>query len=267
MKAGATLRQGRHVVANGIRLHYVRLGQGRAPLVLLPGITSPAVSWEFVAERLASRNDVYVVDNRGRGLSQGGPTLGYRLDDYAADTEGLIRAIGLERPAIVGHSMGARIALRLAARVPSVIGKLVLVDPPVSGPGRRPYPMALDVYLKSLDAVSRGLGYDEMKKILPWSDEHLELRMEWLPSCDPTAIIESHKSFHEEDIHRDLPKISADTLLLYAEKGGTVSDADADEIASAIPNCRKQRIDGAGHMIPWDQLDAFVAAVQKFLGD
>jgi pimeloyl-ACP methyl ester carboxylesterase len=56
-------RQGRHVVANGIRLHFVRLGNGRPPLILLPGITSPAVTWEFVAASLAARNDVYVLDN------------------------------------------------------------------------------------------------------------------------------------------------------------------------------------------------------------
>jgi N-formylmaleamate deformylase len=254
-------------VANGIRLHYVRIGKGRPPLVLIPGITSPAITWEFVAERLASRNDVYILDNRGRGLSQGGPGLRYRLDDYAADTEGVIRALGLDRPAIVGHSMGGRIAVRLAARAPGVIGKLVLADPAVSGPGRRPYPIPLDFYVDSIDAVSRGVGYEEMKKNLPWSDEHLELRMEWLPSCDRTAIIESHKSFHEEEIHSDLPKIAAQTLLLYAEKGGTVSDADGDEIVRALRNGRKQRIDGAGHMIPWDRLDAFVDAVHGFLGN
>ena len=89
--------------------------------------------------------------------------------------------------------------------------------------------------------------------------------MEWLPTCDPTAIVESHKSFHEEEIHSDLPKVAAETLLLYAEKGGTVSDADAAELANGLKRCRKQRIDGAGHMIPWDRLDAFVDAVQGFL--
>jgi N-formylmaleamate deformylase len=259
------VRQSRHVFANGIRLHYLRLGTGRSPLVLVPGITSPAATWEFVAERLASRSDVYVLDNRGRGLSQGGPGLSYRLDDYAADTEDFIRANRLDRPAILGHSMGARIAVRLAARSPAVIGRVVLVDPPVSGPGRRPYPIPLEFYLESLHSVSRGRGYEEMKKSLPWGDEHLELRMEWLPTCDPMGIIESHRSFHEEDIHGDLPNVGAETLLLYAEKGGTVSDADADEIVRVLRKGRKQRIDGAGHMIPWDQLDRFVEAVQSFL--
>lgn len=259
------VRQGRHVIANGVRLHYVRFGSGRAPLVLLPGITSPAATWEFVAERLSAFNDVYVMDIRGRGLSQGGPDLGYWLDDYAADTVAFIGALGLQAPAILGHSMGARIAVRVAARCPEVVGRLVLADPPVSGPGRRPYPIPLEFYLNSLDAVERGTGYEQMRKGLPWTDEQLETRMEWLPTCDRTAIIQSHRSFHEEEIHRDLPGIQAPTLLLYAELGGTVSDADADEIAGAIPNCRKERVDGAGHMIPWDRLDVFVDRVARFL--
>jgi N-formylmaleamate deformylase len=252
-------------MANGIRLHYVRLGKGRPPLVLIPGITSPAVTWEFVGQRLAEFNDVYILDNRGRGLSQGGGELGYRLDDYARDTEALIRALGLDRPAIVGHSMGGRIAVRLAALAPDCVGRLVLVDPPVTGPGRRPYPLPVDWYLASIDAVSRGQGLEEMKKALPWTEEHLELRMEWLPTCERTAIAESHKSFHEEEIHSDLPKIHSDTFLIYAEKGGTISDSEADEFMRALKKGHKLRIDGAGHMIPWDRLDSFVSAVGSFL--
>ena len=91
--------------------------------------------------------------------------------------------------------------------------------------------------------------------------------MEWLPTCDRHAVVESYKSFHEEDLHGDLPRITVDTLLLYAEKGDTVREADADEIVGALKRGRKQRIDGAGHMIPFDQLDRFVSAVHAFLGD
>jgi N-formylmaleamate deformylase len=258
-------REGRHTMANGVRLHYVRFVGDGAPLVLLPGITSPAATWEFVAEALAAHNDVYVMDIRGRGLSQGGGDLGYQLDDYAADAADFIRVLPLDKPAILGHSMGARIAVRLAARHPGSIGKLVLADPPVSGPGRRSYPIPLAFYLESLDAAQRGQGYEEMRKGLGWSDAQLDRRMEWLPTCDPKAIADSHRSFNAEDIHKDMPSIAAETLLLYAEQGGTVLDADAAEIAQAIPNCRSQRIDGAGHMIPWDRLDAFVGAVHDFL--
>jgi hypothetical protein len=56
----AALLYGGHVFANGIRQHYLRYGGKGQPIILIPGITSPAITWGFVAERLAERHDVYV---------------------------------------------------------------------------------------------------------------------------------------------------------------------------------------------------------------
>ncbi len=112
---------GHNVSANGIRQHVlVFRGQvRRAPLVLVPGITSPAVAWSFVAERLAKAFDVYVLDVRGRGLSSTGPGLDYGLDAMADDLSALIAALGLDGVTVLGHSMGARIALCAASRDPA----------------------------------------------------------------------------------------------------------------------------------------------------
>lgn len=258
-------RVGRHLLLNDLRIHYVKIGSGRPPLVLLPGITSPAATWEFVAERLAAYADVYIMDIRGRGLSSGGTHLSYQLDDYARDVQGLIDALALDQPMVLGHSMGARIAIRFAAQSATALQKLILVDPPVSGPGRRPYPIALPYYLQSIQEVSEGRGYAAIKAQFGWTEAQIEARMEWLPTCDPFAIAESHRSFHEESIHGDLPHISTPSLLLYAERGNTVTDADALEITRAMGQCTAQKIPDAGHMIPWDQLDAFVAAVASFI--
>src|SRR6185312_5710965 len=129
---------------------------GSPVVVLLPGITSPAVTWGFVAERMAEFAHVFVLDNRGRGLSDQRPGLSYRLDDYADDTAGLLQTLGLVKPIILGHSMGARIALRTATRHPEAVGSLLLADPPVSGPNRRPYPSPLSQYLNRIAAASRG---------------------------------------------------------------------------------------------------------------
>ena len=60
-----------HCIANGIRLHYLDFSTARAaPRSVLPGITSPAATWAFVAERLAQTHRVVVPDIRGRGLSE-----------------------------------------------------------------------------------------------------------------------------------------------------------------------------------------------------
>src|SRR5690606_19821174 len=111
--------------------------------IAIPGIITPAAVWGFVAERLGRSFDTWLLDVRGRGLSEAGPHLDYGLDACADDVIALADALGLARYAILGHSMGARIAIRAARRAGAALERIVLVDPPVSGPGRRPYPVPL----------------------------------------------------------------------------------------------------------------------------
>ena len=134
---------GGHVVANNIRLHYLRYGGKGQPLILIPGITSPAITWGFVAEKLASYFDVYVLDVRGRGLSSSGDHLQYDTDTCAQDILAFVKQLDLKDYVLVGHSMGARFAIRCAALKPEGLKKIVLIDPPVSGPNRRAYPRQL----------------------------------------------------------------------------------------------------------------------------
>ncbi|WP_187968456.1 alpha/beta fold hydrolase [Aquibium microcysteis] len=259
--------RGAHCLSNGIRLHYLDFNPRGTlqPILLLPGITSPAATWAFVAERLAADRRVIVPDIRGRGLSENGPGLRYGLDDYAADARGLIEATGLAAPVVIGHSMGARIGARLAVTAPEVVSRLVLADPPLSGPGREPYPTPLSSYLDARDAASRGATVEEFRAFTPtWTDEQVALRLQWLPTCSTEAIIASHRNFHEEDFHGDVPRIACPTLLVYATRAKVVRAEDAAWIARTLPLGLAIGVD-AGHMIPWDNLDAFLAAIDAFL--
>ena len=130
------------VQANDIRQHCLDYGGGGPPLVIVPGITMPAATVEFLALRLAPRHRVISVDPRGRGLSEQ-PRSGYALTDYADDLAALIQALGLAHPTVLGHSMGARIAAALAVRHPQRAGAVILADPPLTGPGRAPYPVPI----------------------------------------------------------------------------------------------------------------------------
>ncbi|MGE0746217.1 MAG: alpha/beta fold hydrolase [Rhodospirillales bacterium] len=251
-----------YVVTGGVRLHYLEFPGDGPPLVLLPGITSPAANWGFVGAELAKTNHVYVLDNRGRGLSDQRPGLRYRLEDYAADTAGLIGELGLKRPVIVGHSMGGRIAVKFAADYPELLSKVVMVDPPVSGPGRRPYPPPLQPYIDGLLAASRG---EPIERRPGYSDEQHALRCEWLPTCSLEAVVQSYRNFQLEDIHAEMPRIRCPALLVYAELGGTIGEKDADEVVSLIKDCRKVRVERVGHMIPFDDLAGFMNAVRDFV--
>lgn len=256
---------GANVFANGIRQHYLRYGgEGRA-VVLVPGITSPAITWGFVAERLAERHDVYVLDVRGRGLSSTGPELDYGLDAMADDAAAFAAALGLARTAILGHSMGARIAIRAGVRAPEAFGRMVLVDPPVSGPGRRPYPATLPWYVDSIRLAVKGMDADAMRAFCPtWTDEQLRLRAEWLHTCYEPAIVQAFEGFHSDDIFADLPKLAVPALLMVAGRGGVIADEDEAEIRSLYPPIDVTRVENAGHMIPWDDLEGFLLALGDF---
>lgn len=263
----STFQYGQNVHANGIRQHFLRFGGKGLPVVLLPGITSPAITWRFVAERLGERYDVYVMDVRGRGLSESSDELGYQIADCAADVPAFVDAIGLDRYALLGHSFGARIAIKSASLDAHKLERLVLVDPPVSGPGRRRYPANIDFYVKSIQQMTRGADLEAMRVSMPtWSDEQLRLRAEWLHTCTIKSVVTAFEDFHNDDLFADLPKIHVPTLLIAAGKGDVIRPADFDEMTKLIPAVKGVWVPTAGHMIPWDDAPGFYRALGDFLG-
>ncbi|WP_134725664.1 alpha/beta fold hydrolase [Paracoccus luteus] len=255
---------GYNVHANGIRQHLIRYPgpEGAPELLLIPGITSPAVTWGFVGERMAERFDVHILDVRGRGLSQSGD-LDYTLDAMADDAVAL--AQGMNRPVVLGHSMGARIAIRAARKDPQPFAGLVLVDPPVSGPNRRPYPANWAWYGDSIRMAEQGCSAEDMLKFCPtWTEEQRALRAEWLHTCQWGAIRQAFDGFSTDDIHADLPEISLPARLVIAGGATVILPEDAEEISRLMPQIEIGRVEGAGHMIPWDDLDGFLNAVMDF---
>ncbi|SPA29631.1 putative hydrolase [Cupriavidus taiwanensis] len=271
--ADSTFLYGAHVHANGIRQHYLRYGgqagarAQRDAVIIVPGITSPAVTWGFVGERFGQQFDTYVLDVRGRGLSQAGPELDYSLDAQAADVVAFAAALGLRRYAVVGHSMGARIGIRAARAKPAGLTRLVLVDPPVSGPRRRAYPSQLPWYIDSIRLAQQGIDAEGMRRFCPtWTEDQLRLRAQWLHTCDERAILASFNGFHEDDIHADLPRLAVPALLMTAGRGDVIRAEDVQEMRTLLPALLVAHVANAGHMIPWDDEAGFYRAFGDFLG-
>lgn len=268
-----TLLYGAHVRANGIRQHYLRFGGAagknaeRDPVVIIPGITSPAITWAFVGEQLGQHFDTYILDVRGRGLSESSDTLDYSLDAQAADAIAFAKALGIKRYSLVGHSMGARIGLRMARQAPAELARLVMIDPPVSGPGRRAYPSQLPWYLDSMKLAREGADADVMRAFCPtWTMEQLQLRAEWLHTCDERAIIASFEGFRTDDVHVDMPHVQVPSLLMVAGRGDVIRVEDISEIKQLMPQLDVAHVPDAGHMIPWDDEAGFYSAFGEFLG-
>lgn len=255
------------VHANGIR-HEVLLynEDAEADLYLVPGITSPAVTADFIAVELAAAGyRVAVPDVRGRGGSDTPGPGGYTLADYAADAEGVIAALGMNHPALVGHSMGARIVGALSLQCPD-FGPVVLVDPPLSGPGREPYPTSREQFLTQLHEAQRGTDVNAVRRFYPrWPERELQIRAEHLATCDEVAVVQTHDGFETEDFHEIFAKLSAPTLLVRGAESPVVTEAGARELAALRPDITIENVAAAGHMVPWDNMAGFFDAVLPFL--
>lgn len=262
---------GANVRANGIRQHYLAFKSKpstdiETPLVIVPGITSPAVTWAFVAERLGKQMDTYVLDVRGRGLSEQGSALDYGMDALADDLVEFCRALGLDGARLLGHSMGGRIAAAAIRRAPALFSRVVLVDPPVSGPGRREYPSKLPWYIDSIREAGVGMSAEDMRRYCPsWEERHLALRAEWLHTCDERAVRESFEEFHVRDFHADLKACSIPSMLMRAGKGDVILDDDVREMKELLADLTVVTVTDAGHMIPWDDEEGFHWALSDFL--
>ncbi|MEX0683490.1 MAG: alpha/beta hydrolase, partial [Dehalococcoidia bacterium] len=114
-----------HLPGRGLRLHYRDWGGDGPPLILLHGLSSGSRIWDWTAPLLAQRFRVIALDQRSHGLSDA-PDDGYGFDDVTADLDAFIEALGLERPALAGHSWGASVALTYAVAHPA--RAVVLID-------------------------------------------------------------------------------------------------------------------------------------------
>ncbi len=256
--------------SGSLRMHAAKhRGSGGRSIVVVPGITTPAGAFAFAARELAAlpgAGDVYVLDMRGRGLSERIGAGAHRAGDYAEDVLALIAAAGLEQPLLVGHSLGARVVTAARARVPGHSAGVVAIDPPMTGPGRPPYPTGLDVFLNGVQGARRGLGIEQAREHYPtWTDEMIVGRGEWLGSCDETGVIESYGWFHLEAFEPMWLDAEPPALLLYGDHSPVVSSADASRLAEINPRGGVVSVPGCGHMVPWDNLDQTLHEISTFL--
>jgi pimeloyl-ACP methyl ester carboxylesterase len=116
---------------NGVRLHYLRAGQGD-PVVLLHGWPATSYEWRHVIPLLAQRYTVIAPDNRGLGDSSR-PNTGYDRRTLAQDVHALVQQLGFKQIYLVGHDLGGQIAYAYANEYPNEVRKLAIVDVPIPG--------------------------------------------------------------------------------------------------------------------------------------
>ncbi len=263
-----------HVQAAGVLLHVRDTGPRDAPAVLmLHGFGASLHSWEAWSQGLQTQFRVVRVDLPGSGLSQAEPSGDYSDARTLQVLTALLDRLGVAQAHVVGHSMGGRLAWKLAAEQPARVLKLVLVapdgfaspgfaygHPPDVSPMLRlmkhvlPRPL-LRASLAPAYADPSRLSEDEVTRYhalirAPGARAALLARLEQMVLQDPTPWLQ---------------RIQAPTLLLWGDKDAMIPPANAQDYLRALPHARLQMLQGVGHL-PQEELPAeSLVPVRDFL--
>jgi pimeloyl-ACP methyl ester carboxylesterase len=257
------------VQTNGIETSYRRTGGVRPPVLLLHGLTDNGACWTRLARELEADYDLVMPDARGHGRSSV-PDAGYSPEDRAADAVALIDTLGLERPVVLGHSMGGLTAALVAADAPGRVRGAILEDPAFISPEGWASPMLPE--WRAQHAVALGWSVEEM--IASGRAEHPgwpdDIWATWARAKLETSLKAfDWFNFPPTDFRAVIARLGAPTLLITGEPtlGAVVPAAVAEELAALNPLLRVAHVPGAGHSIRYEQPERYTALVKAFLAE
>jgi pimeloyl-ACP methyl ester carboxylesterase len=262
-----------YVFANGIRIHYWRTGGGtsKPPLVLAHGSSDDGLCWTNLAKEIQDGYDIIMFDARGHGLSDP-PTPSDPPDVQVEDLAGLIKELKLERPILMGHSMGSASVAHFAAKYPDVPRAVILEDPalvrPAAAAGAPPASPQPTVDERRATILARNntpevtLVAGCMKNSPKWGQSECET---WAPSKrrhhPATASISNAARPPMSEL---FAKIAVPTLILKADAQGDLRKQN-EEVASRLRKGKIVHITGAGHNVRRENKAQTLEVLRAFL--
>ena len=246
------------------------VGEG-APVVLIPGLgSSPAVYGDLVGKIEKGHRLIFVQVNGFAG-SAAGPTdnlLPGAVDELA----GWLATNKIEKPAVVGHSMGGLMAMMLASKHPAAAGKLMIVDAlpfygMLFGPSATPDAIRPVVEQMRTSMVS-GKVPVQVPPHMSNTDAGKAKILQWMKASDLKVVGEALVEDATTDVRPDLPSIKQPITVLYAvpsAERAAITKALYTDAYKAAPAAKLIGVDGSEHFIMLDQPARFATEVGAFL--
>lgn len=264
----------RFVNINGLRIHFLDWGaEGKPPLIMLHGIGRIAHTFDHIAPHFAVNYHVMAVDMRGHGDSDWDPKGAYLVEDYTKDIEGLATELHLRNITIWGNSTGGRVAQVFAGLHPELVSAVIAED---VGP-ERPTQIA--------ESVTRQLKQEDEKG---WtSEEELLAQLKRSNPRTPDEILQAYahygskrrpdgrviwkrdpaigNGFVPTELWRFVREIKSPIIYVLGGRSTIVPAGTQDELKKVLPQAQIATIPGVGHYPSEENMQAYLAIVDKFL--
>jgi pimeloyl-ACP methyl ester carboxylesterase len=250
----------------GAKVRVFDAGSG-APLVFLHGAGGLFPENPFL-DRLAERYHVIAPELPAYGESSGDELLEDMLD-FALHGWDVLSTLGISKPHLLGHSMGGMIAAEMACIAPNDLAKLVLVAPAGLWMPEHPIP---DIFSFLPHEFAQYLFHDRA--------QGEALLTGGLDMKNPEALAEFYIGnsrrlsmagkilfpIPNRRLSKRLYRLTAPTLLIWGKSDVLIPPVYAEKWQQLVPRAKVTLLDQAGHMVPYEQAEAFVTAVANFLG-
>jgi pimeloyl-ACP methyl ester carboxylesterase len=250
-------------------------------VILIHGLGSSPRVWREMVRAVPGYRYHFVQISGFAGHARGGNTEGAVSAPVAEEIARYIASGGLDRPAVIGHSMGGTVGMMLASRHPDMLSKLMVVDmfpflgamfgpPGTTADSVKPTADSLLVQMRAADPAARQLRatatIDSMVDTVAMRPGALDDSLK----SDQDVVARAMHELIVTDLRPSLGKISVPTTVLYvASKSSRLTEAQIDEGYKAayapLKGVTLKRIPSSAHFIMWDQSEQFQSEVRKFL--
>ena len=255
-----------------VKLAFEVIGEG-PPVVILHGLFGSGRNWAPIAQTLAGTYRLYLPDARNHGASPWADAMSYT--DMALDVLDLIDREGLQRPVVIGHSMGGKTAMALALQHPHAIAGVGVIDiaPEAYADQFSPYVNAmrgLDVAAAASrreirQALASRLGGEAPVDFLMQNLQRHDERFDWRLNLMATAVcMRDLCGFPEKLLRQHYP---GPALFISGEHSNYVRAESRAGIVRLFPKARLQQVSDAGHWVHADEPEALLHALRNWLGE
>jgi pimeloyl-ACP methyl ester carboxylesterase len=256
-------------LATGLRVHYAEQGdrEGEA-IIFLHAYVDSWFSYSRVLALLSSSYHAFAPDQRGHGDSDK-PQCCYTADDYAADVDAFMEAVGIEKATLVGDSSGGLIAQRVALDYPHHISRLVLIGSPTTLVNNE---VVRELEEEMLAGLEDPIPPKFVREFV-LGTIHDPLPEEFLAGAVSQSLKVPARVWRDymegvvltvDDTAR-LGEISAPTLILWGERDALLPRGEQEWRAAAIPNATLRVYPGTGHLAHWVRPEWVVRDLEAFI--
>jgi len=237
------------IVVNGGLVHYEAFGRGK-PILFIHGWLGSWRYWMQAMESLAVEHRVYALDLWGFGDSDKSERR-FNIEQYVAMISGFIENLGIGSPIIVGHALGAGVAIEYASRLAEPVDKIVAISLPLD-------PKAIDRRLANYTDSSL------LSKVFRWKPIPTKEIEQEAERVAENVIPLSLESFANLNIVEKLRNLSSSVLLVYGEKDDVVSPMPSVELNDGLEHIRYVSLPASRHFPMVDESSKFNRLLKDF---